>query len=168
MYQVIKLDGFLEEVADVTEGPYARKFCFFLGAGASITSGIPAATKLVDLWDEKIRTRFPAEEYEQWKNEKEIDENNKYSHYSDYYEKQFSSNPVDGYNFLEKKMKDASPSGGYACLAFLLTQTPHKVVVTTNFDRLTEDAVTLYAHEFSLVVGHVAMAHYITLSLIHI
>ena len=162
MYQVIKLDGFLEEVADVTEGPYARKFCFFLGAGASITSGIPAATKLVDLWDEKIRTRFPAEEYEQWKNEKEIDENNKYSHYSDYYEKQFSSNPVDGYNFLEKKMKDASPSGGYACLAFLLTQTPHKVVVTTNFDRLTEDAVTLYAHEFSLVVGHVAMAHYIT------
>ena len=162
MYQVIKLDGFLEEVADVTEGPYARKFCFFLGAGASITSGIPAATKLVDLWDEKIRTRFPTEEYELWKNEKEIDENNKYSHYSDYYEKQFSSNPVDGYNFLEKKMKEASPSGGYACLAFLLTQTPHKVVVTTNFDRLTEDAVTLYAHEFSLVVGHVAMAHYIT------
>ena len=162
MYQVIKLDGFLEEVADVTEGPYARKFCFFLGAGASITSGIPAATKLVDLWDEKIRTRFPTEEYEQWKKEKGIDENNKYSHYSDYYEKQFSSNPVDGYNFLEKKMKEASPSGGYACLAFLLTQTPHKVVVTTNFDRLTEDAVTLYAHEFSLVVGHVAMAHYIT------
>lgn len=109
MYQVIKLDGFLEEVADVTEGPYARKFCFFLGAGASITSGIPAATKLVDLWDEKIRTRFPTEEYELWKNEKEIDENNKYSHYSDYYEKQFSSNPVDGYNFLEKKMKEASP-----------------------------------------------------------
>lgn len=72
MYQVIKLDGFLEEVADVTEGPYARKFCFFLGAGASITSGIPAATKLVDLWDEKIRTRFPAEEYEQWKNEKKL------------------------------------------------------------------------------------------------
>ena len=162
MYQVIKLDGFLEEVADVTKGPYARKFCFFLGAGASVTSGIPAATKLVDLWDEKIKTRFPTEEYEQWKNDKNIDENNKYSHYSDYYEKQFSSNPVDGYNFLEKKMKEASPSGGYACLAFLLTQTPHKVVVTTNFDRLTEDAVTLYAHEFSLVVGHVAMAHYIT------
>lgn len=162
MYQVIKLDGFLEEVADVTEGPYARRFCFFLGAGASVTSGIPAASKLIDLWDEKIRTRFPAEEYEQWKKDKQIDDQNKYSHYSDYYEKQFSSNPVDGYNFLEKKMKDASPSGGYACLAFLLTQTPHKVVVTTNFDRLTEDAVTLYSHEFSLVVGHVAMAHYIT------
>ena len=162
MYQVIKLDGFLEEVADVTEGPYARRFCFFLGAGASVTSGIPAASKLIDLWDEKIRTRFPAEEYEQWKKDKQIDEQTKYSHYSDYYEKQFSSNPVDGYNFLEKKMKDASPSGGYACLAFLLTQTPHKVVVTTNFDRLTEDAVTLYSHEFSLIVGHVAMAHYIT------
>ena len=162
MYQVIKLDGFLEEVKDVTEGPYARRFCFFLGAGASVTSGIPAAAKLIDLWDKKIRARFPDEEYEQWRNDKKIDEQNKYSHYSDYYEKQFSSNPVDGYNFLEKKMKDASPSGGYACLAFLLTQTPHKVVVTTNFDRLIEDAVTLYSHEFSLVVGHVAMAHYIT------
>ena len=162
MHQVIKLDGFLEEVADVTDGPYARKFCFFLGAGASVSSGIPAATKLVDLWDEKIRNRFSTEEYEQWKKDKKIDETNKYSHYSDYYEKQFSSNFVDGYNYLEKKMKEASPSGGYACLAFLLTQTPHKVVVTTNFDRLTEDAVTLYAHEFSLVVGHVTMAHYIT------
>ena len=162
MYQVIKLDGFLEEVQAATNGPYARKFCFFLGAGASVTSGIPAAAKLVDLWDEKIRNRFPEEEYVHWKNEKGIDEENKYHHYSDYYEKQFSSNPVDGYNFLEKKMKDASPSGGYACLAFLLTQTPHKVVVTTNFDRLTEDAVTLYAHEYTLVVGHVAMAHYIT------
>ena len=162
VYQVIKLDGFLEEVQAATNGPYARKFCFFLGAGASVTSGIPAAAKLVDLWDEKIRNRFPEEEYVRWKNEKGIDEENKYSHYSDYYEKQFSSNPVDGYNFLEKKMKDASPSGGYACLAFLLTQTPHKVVVTTNFDRLTEDAVTLYAHEYTLVVGHVAMAHYIT------
>lgn len=61
-----------------------------------------------------------------------------------------------------KENERSIPSGGYACLAFLLTQTPHKVVVTTNFDRLTEDAVTLYAHEFSLVVGHVAMAHYIT------
>ena len=162
MYEEITLDGFLEEVEAATDGPYARKFCFFLGAGASVTSGIPAAAKLVDLWDEKIRNRFPEEEYERWKNEKRIDEENKYSHYSDYYEKQFSSNPVDGYNFLEKKMKDASPSGGYACLAFLLTQTPHKVVVTTNFDRLTEDAVTLYAHEYTLVVGHVAMAHYIT------
>ena len=162
MYQVIKMDGFLEEIVDVTKGPYARKFCFFLGAGASITSGIPAAVKLVDLWDKKIRARFPAEDYEQWKKDKKIDEKNKYSHYSDYYEKQFSSNLVDGYNFLEKIMKDASPSGGYACLSFLLTQTPHKVVITTNFDRLIEDAVTLYAHEFSLVVGHVAMAHYIT------
>ena len=162
MYQEIRMDGFLEEIADVTEGPYARKFCFFLGAGASVTSGIPAAAKLIDLWDKKIRTRFLAEEYEQWKNVKKIDEKNKYSHYSDYYEKQFSSNPVDGYNFLEKKLKEASPSGGYACLAFLLTQTPHKVVITTNFDRLTEDAVTLYAHEYSLIVGHVSMAHYVT------
>lgn len=124
MYQVIKLDGFLEEVADVTEGPYARKFCFFLGAGASITSGIPAATKLVDLWDEKIRTRFPTEEYEQWKNEKGIDENNKYSHYSDYYEKQFSSNPVDGYNFLEKKMKEASPQWWLCLLSIFANADP--------------------------------------------
>ena len=73
MYQEIRMDGFLEEIADVTEGPYARKFCFFLGAGASVTSGIPAAAKLIDLWDKKIRTRFLAEEYEQWKNVKKID-----------------------------------------------------------------------------------------------
>lgn len=77
MYQVIKLDGFLEEVQAATNGPYARKFCFFLGAGASVTSGISAAAKLVNLWDEKIRNRFPEEEYVRWKNEKGIDEENK-------------------------------------------------------------------------------------------
>ena len=93
---------------------------------------------------------------------KKINEKNKHNHYSDYYEKRFSSHPVDGYNFLEKIMKGASPSGGYACLAFLLTQTPHQGGSDHQLDRLTEDAVTLYAHEFSLIVGHVAMAHYIT------
>ena len=91
-----------------------------------------------------------------------MDEKNKYSHYSDYYENSSLPTLLTGYNFLEKKLKEASPSGGYACLAFLLTQTPHKVVITTNFDRLTEDAVTLYAHEYSLIVGHVSMAHYVT------
>ena len=29
MYQEIRMDGFLEEIADVTEGPYAENFVSF-------------------------------------------------------------------------------------------------------------------------------------------
>ena len=46
-------------------------------------------------------------------------------------------------------------------LAHLLTETPHNVVVTTNFDHLTEDAVTYYAQKTPLVIGHEALSRYV-------
>lgn len=39
-YKNLSLDGFVQEFKSVSVGPYPRKFCFVLGAGASKTSGI--------------------------------------------------------------------------------------------------------------------------------
>ena len=47
-------------------------------------------------------------------------------------------------------------------LSYLLTETQHNVVITTNFDHLTEDAVNYYEQKIPLVIGHESLAHYVT------
>lgn len=158
----LTLDGFIDEFKNASSGPHCRKFCFFLGAGASVSSGIKSGSELVDRWEEELKLRNP-EVYEKWKEEKGITEKNKYSFYGDYYEQRYfhNSNSMDGYNELEKMMEKAKPSVGYLCLAYLLSQTPHNVVITTNFDHLVENAITWYAMTLPFVIGHESMAHYV-------
>lgn len=101
-------------------------------------------------------------DYLAWKKSYSITNENMYGFYSQYYEKRFSRCSTDGYNYIEKIMESAKPSAGYVMLAHLLTTTPHNVVITTNFDHLTEDAVTYYAQKTPLVIGHEFLAHYIS------
>jgi len=157
----ISLEGFIDEMIDVSSGPHPRKFCFVIGAGASITSGIKSGQQLVDIWDRDLEKRNP-EALKRWKEQLGITDENKYSFYSEYYEYRFKSSPRDGYNYLEKMMEHAKPSAGYVMLAYLLTKTPHKVVITTNFDHLIENSISYYMDAIPLVIGHEALAHYIT------
>lgn len=159
-YERLSLTGFINEMKDVTYGPHPRKFCFVLGAGTSITSGIKSGQQLVKVWDKELRERNE-DEYLRWRSEKGITDENMSSFYSQYYEKRFWRCPADGYNFIEKIMDQASPSVGYVMLAHLLTKTPHNVVITTNFDHLTENAISYYTNETPLAIGHEVLAHYI-------
>lgn len=162
-YEELSLSGFVKEIKETSEGPHPRKFCFVLGAGASKSSGIKSGQELVDIWDKELEERNK-ESHEKWKKEKGITEENKYGFYSQFYEKRFFREPRDGYNYLEKLMEPAKPKIGYVMLAFLLTkkESKYSVVITTNFDHLTEDAVSYYTHTIPLVVGHESLAHYIT------
>ena len=157
----LSLIGFLNEIKDVNVGPHPRKFCFVLGAGASRTSGIKSGQELVNIWDNELDERN-SEDYYKWKIELGITDENKYSFYSQYYEKRYARQPSDGYNYLEKLMEKARPSIGYVMLSYLLTQTSNNVVITTNFDHLIEVAVNYYAHTMPLVIGHESLAHYVT------
>lgn len=159
-YERLSLTGFINEMKDVTEGPHPRKFCFVLGAGTSRDSGIKSGQELVRIWDKELRERNE-EEYLRWRTEKGITDKNMSSFYSQYYEKRFWRCPADGYNFIEKIMDQASPSVGYVMLAHILTKTPHNVVITTNFDHLTENAISYYSHQIPLVIGHEVLAHYV-------
>ena len=157
----LSLKGFIAEMKEVTDGFHPRKFCFVLGAGASRSSRIKSGQELVKIWDRELRERNEAV-YRQWRSELGITDENMSSFYSQYYEKRFCRCPADGYNYIEKMMESAVPSAGYVMLAHLLTRTPHNVVVTTNFDHLTEDAVNYYAQNTPLVIGHEALSHYIS------
>ncbi len=157
----LSLASFIKEMKEVSDGPHPRKFCFVLGAGASRTSGIKSGQELVRIWDKELRSRNESEYY-RWRKELDITDENMSSFYSQYYEKRFQRCRTDGYNYIEKIMDSAKPSAGYVMLAHLLTKTPHNVVITTNFDHLTEDAVNYYAQSTPLVIGHEALAHYVS------
>lgn len=159
-YEQLSLNGFIQEMKNVTYGAHPRRFCFVLGAGASRTSGIKSGQELVRVWDKELRERNE-EEYLRWRNELKITDENMSNFYSYYYEKRFHRCPADGLSFIEGIMESAKPSAGYVMLAHLLTETPHNVVVTTNFDHLTEDAVTYYAQKTPLVIGHEALSRYV-------
>jgi NAD-dependent SIR2 family protein deacetylase len=55
-------------------------------------------------------------------------------------------------------MDKARPSLGYLFLAYILTQTNHKYILTTNFDTMTEDALRDVNAIKPLVVGHESLA----------
>ena len=160
-YEELSINGFIQEIQDVSDGHHPRKFCFVLGAGASISSGIKSGQELVDIWDDKLRIRNKSS-YLKWRSEYGITDENKYSFYSQYYEHYFKRHPNDGYNFLEKLMENAIPSAGYVILSYLLSQTKNNVVITTNFDHLTEDAINYYTQTMPMVIGHESLSHYIS------
>ena len=160
-YEELSINGFIQEIKDVSDGHHPRKFCFVLGAGASISSGIKSGQELVDIWDDKLRIRNKSS-YLKWRSEYGITDENKYSFYSQYYEHYYKRHPNDGYNFLEKLMENAIPSAGYVILSYLLSQTKNNVVITTNFDHLTEDAINYYTQTMPMVIGHESLSHYIS------
>lgn len=155
----MSLSFFAKELANMSTGQHQSRFCFVLGAGASKESGIITGQELVDIWDEALRERN-LDSYTEWKSKNGITDETKYSFYSEYYEERYRRHPKEGLNFLEKMMESSSPSCGYVILAYILTETINNVVVTTNFDHLTEDAVTYYAQKMPLVLGHEALSGY--------
>lgn len=70
----------------------------------------------------------------------------------------FAGQTSAAYNALERAMDGKQPGFGYYPLSMLLTKTENKLVITTNFDTLTEDAIFIYTHKHPLVVGHESLA----------
>lgn len=59
-------------------------------------------------------------------------------------------------------MAGKDPSPGYSILAKLLDETRHKVVVTTNFDNLVADALSIYTRTYPMMIGHEALANFVS------
>ena len=142
-----------------------RKFCFILGAGASKSSGIPTGAELASQWLNEIKEDLDENLFEAWLREKGIDENDPASFYSQIFAKRFEVDRQGGYDFFEKIMEQAEPSCGYSFLAEILAQGKHNIVITTNFDSLTEDALFIYTEKKPLVIGHSNLAGFINIQL---
>ncbi len=125
---------------------------FFLGAGASKSSGCPLASELIFNFKKEIlisqgkvksyqvenlsmqSVKFLIESHFNKKDEDLID--NLYSYYFEKAYPQQSSRE----DFISKILKDKSPSIGYICLASLIKSSYIKDIWTTNFDDLIEKA----------------------------
>ena len=161
-----------------------QRFCFILGSGASVESGIPSGSTLEMRWmnclmgksegDAEETRRLASALYEEdeiehkfdeieaaWRMAKEEGGTISSEYYFDIYKLRFHDNPRMGYSYLEKVMEHCDPSLGYHVLAKLLTENnQNNLVITTNFDSLVEDALFLYTDKKPLVVSHESLADY--------
>jgi len=160
---------FLEHIYEGYQA--GQRYCFVLGAGAAKASGIRTGEEMMREWRD-------------WLQEKGIDfikdcakelglGENEYIHlfgpgstlknddYFTLFDLRFAGEPNVAYAYLEKEMEGKYPSYGYYPLATLLANTHNKLVITTNFDTLLEDALYTYTFRHPLVVGHESLASYI-------
>jgi tetratricopeptide (TPR) repeat protein len=167
MADKITIQGFLNKFKPRHERMPDRPFCWILGSGASFQSEIPTGKDLALQWLNELHTAedFENRPIEEWATEKNLKIKNfnlsrAASFYPLIYRRRFKD-AEEGYAFLEKTVDHAEPSFGYSVLAQIMATTPHKVAITTNFDNLIADALSIYIRTFSLVAGHELLTDFI-------
>jgi tetratricopeptide (TPR) repeat protein len=172
------LQGFVEHFDRVHRTMLDHKFVWILGAGASLASGIPLGSELVDRWLNELHVREDGGNtpLEDWATAENLGiDGFKYedraSFYPKVYERRFQQYPEEGYAYLEDVMADADPSPGYSILAAALAGDPperpprHNAVVTTNFDNLVADALAIYTDTFPFVCGHESLTPFVRVAM---
>jgi Tfp pilus assembly protein PilF len=164
------LDGFLSHFIEIHNNMRDRSFAFLLGAGASKPSGIPTGAELVEMWLNELHERHESDResrpLEKWATADALQiPKFEYScaaaFYPQVFERRFRNDPDEGYAYLEKIMESAEPSFGYSVLAQILVKTRHSIVITTNFDDLVADALSMFAHTRPLICGHESLTGFI-------
>ncbi|MFH0957455.1 MAG: tetratricopeptide repeat protein [Pseudomonadota bacterium] len=144
-----------------------KRFAFFLGAGASVSSGIRAAGDLVKLdWLPRLRdvSAPHRKDLNIWAKEEFPDYNSEHPSaiYGPVIEKLFLY-PEERQREIEHQCEGRFPSFGYAVLASLMALEGGRfsVALTTNFDDLIADALYLFSQARPLVIHHESLASYI-------
>ncbi len=163
----ISSQTFKYTVRDIHKNTESRKFCFVIGAGASVKSGIPSGGELSDRWYKEIQERYSKDEIEQWAEKVKLKTKDLAAFYGPIYRKRFESDKTSGYEFLVQEMKSAKPTFGHIVLAQILTKAPGHCILTTNFDSLIETAIYQYTDQTPLVCGHESLSGYARPSIIH-
>jgi NAD-dependent SIR2 family protein deacetylase len=138
------------------------RYALFLGAGASLSSGIPTSDKLITYWQrrvflgEKKKTlswlphyteEFEAwvqNEYPRWKHEWQATYGRQPSDYSLLFSHAFPD-AGERQGFIEQLVSDCEPGPGYIYLASLVLAGHFHTFLTTNFDDLVHDTLFRYA-----------------------
>ena len=179
-YRIISTRQLVKAIRDVDNN--SERFCFILGSGASVSSGIPAGGELEFKWMEEMAkdpgfaeirataAKLQADKHldhdfneieEAWQKAKKSGTALSSEYYFDIYKLRFFPNHRNGYHYLEKIMANAKPSFGYHPLALMLTAAGgNNLVITTNFDSLVEDALFMYTDSKPLVINHELLADF--------
>ena len=124
---------------------YQPSFTLFLGAGASIKSGVRSASSLVKEWREKYSAIHGVADVDASRKLNQPDE------YSFLFESLFD-HPSQRRNFIETCIAGAEPSWGYIYLVNLIHSKVLNTVFTTNFDDLLNEACFAYSSQVRPVV----------------
>ena len=169
---VITEAGFLTEFLNQHSQRTDRPFCFIIGAGVSRSSGIATGGEMAKVWLHELyeAENFAGLSLEAWATAEQLSIEgftleNLARFYPQLYQRRFGDYEQAGYAFLESQMEGKEPSYGYSVLSYLLSETAHRVVVTTNFDNLVADALSIHSNRFPLVIGHDTLAQYAAVEL---
>jgi len=157
-------------------GEDKHKFAFFLGAGCSISSGIPGSKELVSRWlesyyQEETGCNPDSEdpEYLNWLNYNFPGYT--YENGADYYRpviEKLYPNTEERKAAFAKLIEGKDPAFGYGVLAQLVGNSDYgeycNIILTTNFDDLIADAFYLYSYKKPLVVSHGSLAGFVRLT----
>ncbi len=158
----------LEFVNRVKEDCYVpdKNYALFLGAGCSVSSGIPDAASLVKEWLEKLYDLSNENKisYMKWIKQEfpEFREENAATYYGPLMKRRFHSQG-DRQAEIERICSNKYPGFGYAVLSNLILNKSEKfnIALTTNFDDLIADSLYIYQGVRPLVISHESLASYI-------
>ena len=163
----ITLDEFVRRVERLVREHPDSRFCSFLGAGSSRSSGIPMAGQLVEQWLPKLKELKTGRDDDLWswaKGEYEGIEKQPSTRYGEIIEALFHT-PQERQQEIERITAGKDPSFGYAVLSMLMSHQrfgPHlNMVITTNFDDMVADALYLYTQKKPLVITHEALSGFV-------
>ena len=91
----------------------------------------------------------------------QFDPSNPAASYPQIFARAYRGRRAEGFDYLESEVAGRDPSFGYAVLAQILASTKHKVVVTTNYDNLVIDALSIYTKATALVCGNESLGGFI-------
>lgn len=134
-------------------------YSLFLGAGASVTSGILSGANLVEQWRKEIYERLSTSAYSDhneaisWLKQNESDWYDESNEYSSLFEKKFDL-PAQRRRFVEQQVDKKLPSIGYAYLVELFDKGFFDTVFTTNFDDLINEAFYQFSSNRPLLCAH--------------
>lgn len=120
-------------------------FTLFLGAGASITSGVESAGGMIARWRDAYKSMHGQDELakQPWYN--------KENEYSELFEALYDQ-PTQRREFIESCITDAKPSWGYVYLTNLLKNGHFNTIFTTNFDDLVNEACFTFSNNLRPIV----------------
>ncbi|HCU0800091.1 SIR2 family protein [Citrobacter braakii] len=120
-------------------------FTLFLGAGASISSGVESAGGMVKRWRAAYSSMHGDEEL---KAQPWFDKENEYS---ELFESLYDQ-PTQRREFIESCITGAKPSWGYVYLTNLLDKGHFNTIFTTNFDDLVNEACFTFSNNLRPIV----------------
>jgi hypothetical protein len=168
--KIIEVQEFVRRFKDLAKNKKA-KFCFFLGAGCSISSGIPAAGTLIDKeWLPKLKEMETGNEenFDKWLENKfpEYNKTNSAQSYGEIIESRFPTSK-ERQTEIERLVNGKYPGFCYAIFAKLIEnyEVNCNIILTTNFDDMIADALYLYTYQRQpIVIFHEALAAFVKMT----